>query len=287
MDGLVYTMFKSALELYYIKNNSALFVELHGLLERIAVDKMCDFISVNKEARIILLDAFSKKTLNEVAEYFQTINIWDNADIAFAKRLTKIRNGIAHKNAKLVSKNLSDGKQASITSINEITKKTDVIPFVLQTIGMILKISDVLRPNLIKEPKFSAKLEAYNLLIGPILNLHGELLLGNYDPVISAVILNRLYSKAILLSDDVLGNDLLEFRDKVIELHIQLRKGDSDAIAEAHKIASDLATKIIKEMKESLSHGDFEYDNGREQQISNIKQLRLYLTQIKDKEAQS
>ena len=49
VDGLTYTIFKNAFELYYIGNNSSLFIELQGLLERFVVYKLCDFIVVNKD----------------------------------------------------------------------------------------------------------------------------------------------------------------------------------------------------------------------------------------------
>ena len=45
----------SAFELYFIGNNSALFIELQGLLERFCIDRSADFIAVNDEAKKIVV----------------------------------------------------------------------------------------------------------------------------------------------------------------------------------------------------------------------------------------
>jgi hypothetical protein len=100
-DGITYFLFDSAFELYFIGNNSALFIELQGLLERFCINKACEFIAVDDVAMKILKDTFSKKTLNDIAEYFKTISLWSEEEVKFARKLTQIRNGIAHKNAEL------------------------------------------------------------------------------------------------------------------------------------------------------------------------------------------
>ena len=260
VDGLTYTIFKNAFELYYIGNNSALFIELQGLLERFAVDKMCEFIAVNKDALIILKDAFSKKTLIEVAEYFKKINLWNDDDITFAKNISQIRNGIAHKNAKLVSKKLGNGREESMSSIKDNTDRADIIPFIIHTIDMTIKISEVMRPNVLKNPRFIAKYDAYKKLIGPILNLHGELLLENYNSTLSAVILNRMYSRAILLSSEELGDNLLTFKHEIIEFHELLHKNDKDQISNKHQKVSGLASIILDGMKKEISNNHCELD---------------------------
>jgi hypothetical protein len=120
---------------------------LQGLLERFCLNKACEFIAIDDIAKSILEDSFSKKTLNDVAEYFKIISLWTDGDVKFAKKLTHVRNGIAHKNGELVSKHLGDGKKTLLTSIDEITKSVDTIPYIVQTIELLIKIADGQKPS--------------------------------------------------------------------------------------------------------------------------------------------
>ena len=77
-EGLIHTLFQNVFELLFIGNNSALCVELQGVLERVSIDQICYLLSVNKVAEEILRDAFSKKTLNDVAEYYKDLKLWND-----------------------------------------------------------------------------------------------------------------------------------------------------------------------------------------------------------------
>ena len=250
-DGLTYFLFDNIFELYYIGNNSALFIELQGLLESFCIDKSCEFLAVNEEARQILMDAFSKKTLNDVADYFKSISFWTDDEVKFAKKLTAIRNGIAHKNIELVSKKLGDGKQQSRSSIDDLTKKTNVIPYVLKTIELLMKISEAAKPSFFKNPRFISRVEAYSNIIGRIFNLFCDVEFINLPNEVKFTMINRMFGRAVLLSSEKLSDFLTEFQKKVIEFHDSLgvddKKGDI-----LHSELINLSHNIFEEMRINL-----------------------------------
>lgn len=250
-DGITYFLFDSAFELFFIGNNSALFIELQGLLERFCINKACDFIAVDDRAKEILEDAFSKKTLKDIADYFKTISLWSPEDVKFALRLTEIRNGIAHKNTELVSRKLGDGKQSLMTSIDEITKKANAIPWIIQTIELIVKIADVTKPAFFSNPRFRGRLEAYSSIIGMVLNLFCDSEFIALPNQVKFTMLNRLFGKSFLLGSEKLRDLLGDFKNKVIIFH-DLLSVEEEKSKELHKELIKLGCDIFDEMRKDL-----------------------------------
>ena len=60
-DGISLIVFDTAFELYFIGNNSALFIELQGLLERFCLNALIDLIPINEITKEIVDDGFGKK----------------------------------------------------------------------------------------------------------------------------------------------------------------------------------------------------------------------------------
>lgn len=250
-DGVTYFLFDSAFELYFIGNNSALFIELQGLLERFCINKACEFLAVDDIAKSILQDSFSKKTLNDIAEYFQTISLWTTDEVKFARKLTNIRNGIAHKNVELVSKHLGNGQNKLMTSIDEITKKTDAIPFVIQTIELIVKVADGTIPSYFSNPRFKGRLEAYSSIIGPILNLFCDREFIALPNPVKYTMLNRLFGKSFILGSEKLRNLLGDYKSRVIEFHDLLGVEEKRSL-ELHGELVQLGLDIFEEMRNDL-----------------------------------
>lgn len=250
-DGLTYFLFDSAFELYFIGNNSALFIELQGLLERFCLNKACDFIAVDNVAKSILEDSFSKKTLNDIAEYFKTISLWTDDDVRFAKKLTHIRNGIAHKNAELVSKHLGDGKKSLLTSIDVITKGVDAIPYIIHTIELIIKIADALKPSFFSHPRFRGRLEAYSSVIGMVMNLFCDSEFIALPNEVKFTMLNRIFGKTFLLASESLRNKIGEYKKRIIPFHDSLGV-DDDKARVLHSELLQLGIDIHDQMRKDL-----------------------------------
>ena len=252
VDGMGYFLFRNAFELYFIGNNAALFVELQGLLERLCIDEACKYIAVNDDALSVLQDSYRKKVLTDIAPYFKTISMWDDEDVKFANKLTQIRNGIAHKNATLVNKQLGNGTDAGIGEIITIVNKTDVIPYILKTIELCIKVSGLLKSGKVDNPRFEARLKAYSSIVGPMLNLHGELLLQGYPSEVRAVILNNIYANVLMLATEKTRNLLNDYKSKIIEFQDVLNVDDVKAV-ELHEKLSTLINQIFKSMNEDLN----------------------------------
>lgn len=228
-DGLTFFFLDSAFELFFIGNNSALFIELHGLLERFCVHTACEFIAVDDVANTILQDAFSKKTLNDIADYFKIISFWTEDDVKFIRKLSHVRNGIAHKNVELVSKHIGDGKKQLMTSIDDITKQIDAIPYIITTIELLLKISDAAKPAFFKHPRFKGRLEAYSSVIGRVMNMFCEPEFISLPNVVKFTMLNRIFGKAYLLASQGLRDAIDAYREIVIDFQDALGVDDEKA----------------------------------------------------------
>ena len=288
-DGVTYHLFTNAYQLYYIGNNAALFVELQGILERVCINKICVLLSVGKDVEPIMFDAFSMKTLKDIAEYFHKLNIWDKDDVTFAERLTNIRNGLAHKNATKVSKLLGNGKDKSLHSITEVTNKSNMIPYIIQTTELVVKVSECMTPNTIKNPRFKARFEEYSKILGPILNLYGEMLIDGSQKlpdVVKDVMLKRFFAPSILLGSKDLGELLIEYKDKVIQYHRALIDKDDNSVYSLHPQLSDLVDKIIEAMKNDLNI-DADTDFFVKPEVATVKQVKEYLMQKMNKTTNS
>lgn len=248
IDGLCYFLMDNAFELYFIGNNSALFIELQGLLERFCINKSADFIAINTDAKDLLLDSFSKKTLSDIADYFRVISLWNDNDIKFAKKLTQIRNGIAHKNIKLVSKHLSDGKQTIFYSIDDITKKVDTIPYIIHTMELIIKVLDFNKPKAIENPRFLARFEAFSEAISHIFNLFLEQGFVSFPYAVKYVMINRIFSQSILLGSERLKDLLGEYKVKVLNFHDILGVNDENS-RKLHDELVKIGSDIFEEMR--------------------------------------
>jgi hypothetical protein len=250
-DGITYFLFDSAFELYFIGNNSALFIELQGLLERFCINKACEFIAVDDVAMKILKDTFSKKTLNDIAEYFKTISLWSDEEVKFARKLTQIRNGIAHKNAELVSKSIGDGQKSLITSIDEMTKKIDAVPYIITTIELIIKIADGTKPSYFSNPRFRGRLEAYSSVIGMVMNLFCDNEFIALPNPIKFTMLNRIFGKTYLLGSKILRDKIGEYKSKIIDFQDLL--GVEEVKAKLlHQELIKLGVEIYDEMRKDL-----------------------------------
>jgi hypothetical protein len=251
MDGIAAVTFDTAFELYFTGNNSALLIELQGILERFCNNALCDLLPIDNLSQKVIVDSFEKKTLMDFAPYFKQLEIWDENDVKFALRLTSIRNGIAHKNALLVSKYLNDGKQKHFSSIHEITSKTDCIHYIIETLKLILKASKAAEPSFIRNPRLKARYERYISLIGPIYNMFCYPEFLNLPIITKELSLNDSFAPIFLIAGKDLSDELIMFKSNIILFHKSLNENESEA-KRLYEGLSDSANKITILMREEL-----------------------------------
>ena len=57
-------------------------------------------------------------------------------------KLKKARDGVAHKNIEIVRKELNNGKPISVLEIDLVMSKKDVLPYIMLTIHLLVKMVD-------------------------------------------------------------------------------------------------------------------------------------------------
>lgn len=251
-DGIASIVFDTAFELYFIGNNSALIIELQGLLERFCLNAIIDLIPINEITKEIVSDGFEKKTLKDIAPYFKTLGVWEDSDVKFALKLTQIRNGIAHKNGKLVSKHLSNGQQSHPESIHEITAKTDVIPFILSTMELIIKATKMAEPEFLKNPRLRARYDTYLNIIGGLSNMYCHPEIIHMPKHIKDLYLNEQFSKVYLIGQKDLRDELSKLKIEIIDFHDSLGIDDEKS-KKIHKEISNRVEKVYLLMKDDLA----------------------------------
>jgi hypothetical protein len=158
---------------------------------------------------------------------------------------------VAHKNIKLFSKYLNDGKQQHPSSIHEITAKTDCIPYIIETLGLILKVTKVTASAFIKNPRLPARYDRYGQAIGMIFNMFCLPPIIHMDKVDKELFLNDFFAPLFLVSGDVLSGYLQKFKSLVAEFHESLGKDDIRT-NELHRQLSNLGEQIVHAMRTEL-----------------------------------
>lgn len=200
-EALSWAVMNNALELYFIGDNSALFVELHGLLERFCLTELPKMLANSSNSEEIICELISRKTLKELAEVIVKAGIWDSEDMSLIKKLANIRNGIAHKNVQQVSKHLSNGSETALNELHKITKKVDCMPYILSSLRLLVKLSPAYDKSKIIDPRFEARLNAYKNLIPKIFNLClGPEIQKFIDPEVRPFVIRSYFAESMLVS---------------------------------------------------------------------------------------
>jgi hypothetical protein len=255
-DAISAMTFDTVHSLYLLNNNSALIIELQGLLERFCLNALSDLLPINDIARSIIENAFDKKTLKDIAEYFKMWNLWDDEDLIFALELTKLRNGIAHKNAEIVSRSKlvnSNGQNRHMESIHTLMAKVDCSVYIVRTMELIIKASGLASPSFIKQPRLYARYQIYTSLIGELYNLFlDNPYAQNENPLLETYINERL-AKVYIIGSEELVLQLKKYREKVLLFHKALEYGKEEESLKLYSEFGDLLTSILQTMRKDLN----------------------------------
>ena len=255
-DGFSAMVFDTAYSLYLLNNNSALIIELQGILERYCLNALNDILPINDTAKSIIADAFDKKTLKDIASYFKDWSLWSNDDVDFALELTKLRNGIAHKNAELVSRSKlvkSNGQSRHPESIHAMMAKVHCEVFIVKTMDLIIKASGLASPSFIKQPRLHARYQIYTSLIGELYNLFlTNPYAKNGNPLLEVYINERL-AKVYIIGSEELVSHLQEYRTKVLLLHKALNQENDEESVKLHAEFNEILHNINAAMRKDLN----------------------------------
>lgn len=140
-EALTWALLGSVLAMLYSGETIAVFVELHGLLELYASRDLAAVLVSDQKSRLVIKRLLGRKVLPELAEILEEIGAWNMKDVKFARKLSDIRNGVAHRNARLLSNRLAEGRDLHHLDAMVLAAKVDCIPFIVRTIEMMLKLS--------------------------------------------------------------------------------------------------------------------------------------------------
>ncbi len=143
-DGIIYAIFDEPLTLYALSMNSLCIIELHGIMERSLLREVPSLISA-KGMENHISKLLERKTLLDLSKILQGIKIFDEDDLKLIKKLKDLRDGIAHKNSKLISETLHGSNPQHIHDVDISDPLT--ITLILSCIRLLTKLAMIKSPT--------------------------------------------------------------------------------------------------------------------------------------------
>ena len=138
--ALAWALMGAPITLYALRMNGPVIVELHGILERFAMRDVTQHL-VKPRREDALRNLIERRGLPDLALAYSDLGIWNESDVKFATKLHRIRNGVAHKNPKVISREVCSGKRIHILDIDSTMTNVNVVPLILRTIRLLMKLS--------------------------------------------------------------------------------------------------------------------------------------------------
>lgn len=133
-EAITWALMNVPLLLYSLNMNGSAIIELHGILERFILRDTANHLGVP-------LKIFERHHLPDLALVLHDLEIFDKEDLRFARKLSRLRNGLAHKNPMSISNLLFSGKKISALDIDSVMAKYDCIPLLIGAIHLMVKMS--------------------------------------------------------------------------------------------------------------------------------------------------
>lgn len=139
-EALTWALMDGPLLLYALDMNGSAIIELHGILEAFAGKDIVHILPAN------LKEAIESKVIRhckllDLALIIRDLGIWNKEDVKFIEKLQKLRNGVAHKNPKLISNVVCSGKEVSMLDIDSVMTDVNCIPLIIRTIKLLHKMA--------------------------------------------------------------------------------------------------------------------------------------------------
>jgi hypothetical protein len=139
---LTWMFLQEPLRLYALGFNGPAIVDLYALLERFLTTQATNDATGLKEDPK-RNTAYSKLFANPSVDHVKLLSdlgLLSKDNAKFIERFTRLRNGIAHKNAQKVSNSLTSGKKIRMFEIERVLSRTDIIPYFIGTMNIIIAI---------------------------------------------------------------------------------------------------------------------------------------------------
>lgn len=136
--AVLYLALRDATYLYSLSMDAAAIVDMYSVVERFTGRVVLRRISGKTRSKTVAR-MIERTSLPDLADMLREHQIWGDADIAVVRRLTKLRNGIAHRNEMSISKLLYSGKKISPLDIPRAAMRVDTPSIILASLRLILK----------------------------------------------------------------------------------------------------------------------------------------------------
>jgi hypothetical protein len=168
-------LMKGPLTLYALKMNGQVLIELAAILERYAIIQITELFSSFPSRQKIVRELIEKQFLDKLAKQLIVLGLWDKEDEKDVSKLKKARDGIAHKNLEIVSKELNNGKPVFIVEMDLVMSRKNVLPHIIMTARLLLKLMDRffsktdrgIIAQQILEGKIKRRVRIFNRLVSP------------------------------------------------------------------------------------------------------------------------
>jgi len=138
---MLYLALRDSIYLYALNMDGASIVDAYSVVERVASRVVLRSLSADTPSKLV--DRLTEHIrLPDLAEILKEQEVWDDSDVAIARRLSKLRDGIAHRNEKKISNLLFSGKKISPPDIPRVATRADTRSIILESLRLILKATE-------------------------------------------------------------------------------------------------------------------------------------------------
>lgn len=99
----------NAILLHALGHNTSAIIELYGALERYTINALCNLLIVPERVDIGL-KLIERRTLPDISSMLSDCGVFEKEHTKFCNRLSRLRNGLAHRNAEVVSRAILGGQ---------------------------------------------------------------------------------------------------------------------------------------------------------------------------------
>lgn len=139
-EAMVFVFMRAPLFLYALGMHGAAVTELHSLIERLTLEQASRRLSKGSTSEIVE-NLLERHTLPTLADALFKLDLLNQDDLNFARKLNRLRNSVAHRNPRLVSKSVLSGKKISSLDIDKALSNVDSCDLILKAIKFVPKLA--------------------------------------------------------------------------------------------------------------------------------------------------
>lgn len=137
--AMVKMFLDSSLILYALGRNGPAIIDLHGILEREAIERVR---VIRLPDGLIAKRPLDRADLIDLAPMLQTAGIIGKGEARFAQTLGKLRNSLAHRNLVGIANAFASGQDIRETEVDAVLEDVDFVSLVIGAIHFLAKVID-------------------------------------------------------------------------------------------------------------------------------------------------